>query len=568
MNDLSGVVTAQPEVPNKITPVEIMPPVPGDRSTSPGGQPESRLRALRTAMRGAIEQRSVPEIEDIFAQAWRLLTSAQVSELRHKREKNIKRQYAAWKIELSVERLRAQWLVDTGKATLRFIRPKDTKIGAPIIDLIKLDAPGRPPRIGIDRKKSQQLQAFARLTEAQFKTVLADKTMPTLARIIKLYATPATAGHRSSPVGPKIHNISLSSIESPRYRVRTLRQNVVDALADSMRDRSLIHPITLRPREGFGYSLIAGLHRLVAARKLGWEKIHAIVLRGTDAVEAELIEIDENLIRADLTPAEQAAHHTRRKELYEQKHGKAKAKGAHEANRKMGRRHDATDNLSDAYTTDAAKKTGKNPRSVRRDVARGENIPNVAALAGTSLDQGAELDALAKLKDIAPDRQAELIEKAKSGENVSAKAEIEEARRPKQETELAQQPDKPAPEPLRPNISNLELPAPESAAKEPMCSNNDAPAQHDLAPAKPDDASPTAPGEPAPQPDPWADRRALFRESIRGLRELQDDFAPLIATMPSGEADEAKDVVFALSAAFHAAIHRATPVEEPMSPAA
>jgi DNA-binding Lrp family transcriptional regulator len=111
-------------------------------------------------------------------------------------------------------------------------------------------------------------------------------------------------------------------------------------------------------------------------------------------------------------------------------------------------------------------------------------------------------------------------------------------------------------------------PVPEPAAKpvgpEPMGSDNDA---QDLAPAtKTDAAPPAARDQPAPTPDPWADQRALFRDSIRGLRELKDDFGPLIATMPSGEADEAKDVVFALSAALHAAIDRATPVEEPMSP--
>jgi ParB-like chromosome segregation protein Spo0J len=128
----------------------------------------------------------------------------------------------------------------------------------------------------------------------------------------------------------------------------------------------------------------------------------------------------------------------------------------------------------------------------------------------------------------------------------------------------------PAVNDARDDVAQCDKPAPvpEPAAKpvgpEPMGSDNDA---QDLAPAtKTDAAPPAAPDQPAPTPDPWADQRALFRDSIRGLRELKDDFGPLIATMPSGEADEAKDVVFALSAALHAAIDRATPVEEPMSP--
>jgi hypothetical protein len=138
----------------------------------------------------------------------------------------------------------------------------------------------------------------------------------------------------------------------------------------------------------------------------------------------------------------------------------------------------------------------------------------------------------------------------------------EQAQAPSSEPTLFDEAPSPSPQtPPEPG------PAAEPVNLELMWSNNDAPAQHDLAPAK-TDVAPTPAGEPAPPPDPWADRRALFRDSIRGLRELKDDFGPLIATMPSGEADEAKDVVFALSAALHVAIDRATPVEKPMSPAA
>jgi hypothetical protein len=118
----------------------------------------------------------------------------------------------------------------------------------------------------------------------------------------------------------------------------------------------------------------------------------------------------------------------------------------------------------------------------------------------------------------------------------------------------------PSPSPQTPPAPEA---APEPVSQEPV-SSDDALAAQDLAPAAKTDTA----GQPAPTPDPWADQRALFRDSIRGLRELREDFGPLIATMPSGEADEAKDVVFTLSAALHAAIDRATPVEEPMSPAA
>jgi len=150
---------------------------------------------------------------------------------------------------------------------------------------------------------------------------------------------------------------------------------------------------------------------------------------------AELCEIDENLVRADLTPAEQAAHHARRKELHEQKYPGTKRT----ATLKRGQERAPSRQNGETgtrYTIDVAEKTGASERTVQRHVERGNNIPNVAELSGTCVDQAAELDALARLKDIAPDRQANLIEQAKAGEKVSAKAEIKKVQRAKREAEL------------------------------------------------------------------------------------------------------------------------------------
>jgi ParB-like chromosome segregation protein Spo0J len=199
-----------------------------------------------------------------------------------------------------------------------------------------------------------------------------------------------------------------------------------------MKTQGLLQPIVLRPAST-GYYLVAGHHRLDAARKLKWEAIPARILEGVDAVEAELCEIDENLIRADLTPAEQAAHHARRKELYEQKYPQSK----HGGDRKSAGRKSNPQNADlKSYTENAAEKTGKSRDTVERAVKRGNDIPNVAELAGTSLDQGIELDALVKLREIAPERQAKLIEKAKDGENVRAKAEVRKVQRAVREAEL------------------------------------------------------------------------------------------------------------------------------------
>src|SRR5262249_32862809 len=137
-------------------------------------------------------------------------------------------------------------------------------------------------------------------------------------------------------------------------------------------------------------------------------------LDGLNADAALLAEIDENLIRADLTPAERAAHVGRRKELYEKLHPEAK----HGGDRKSAKRSSRQVGDLKRFTKDAAKKTGQSERKLQRDVTRAKKVAVLPDIVGTSLDHGQELDALAKLP---PDEQRELAEKAKSGANVSAK---------------------------------------------------------------------------------------------------------------------------------------------------
>jgi ParB family chromosome partitioning protein len=120
--------------------------------------------------------------------------------------------------------------------------------------------------------------------------------------------------------------VEIGSIIVPPDRMRRLRPEKVDEFAESIGARGLVHAIVVSPI-GDGFRLIAGWHRLEAARKLGWNSIPAVVADGLDADAAELIEIDENLIRADLTDAERALHLARRKELYEKAHPETK-KGA------------------------------------------------------------------------------------------------------------------------------------------------------------------------------------------------------------------------------------------------
>jgi ParB family chromosome partitioning protein len=193
---------------------------------------------------------------------------------------------------------------------------------------------------------------------------------------------------------PDTRLIVLNGIAVPIHRLRAVREEIVNALVQSMADRGQLQPIVLRRDSGDGYWLVAGLHRLEAAKKLNWKEIRCSVFDDMDADQAELIEIDENLIRADLSPAERALHIGKRKELYEKVYPQTKKGGA--PGKAGGGKKAKTAKLA-TFARDTATKTRVSRRSVERDATRAKQVVVLGEIVDTSLDKGAEIDALAKL---------------------------------------------------------------------------------------------------------------------------------------------------------------------------
>lgn len=217
-----------------------------------------------------------------------------------------------------------------------------------------------------------------------------------------------------------------------RDRLRALSESTVNELAESMSRVGLLNPITVH-QPNVSPILVAGHHRLAAAKKLGWETIRCYVLPSeTSADDLKLSEIDENLARGELSPAERALHIAERKAIYERKYPETKHGGAPGASGGGKRPKDA--NLA-SFAEDTARKTGRSKRDVARDTTRAKAVPNLADVIGTSLDKGAELDALAKLP---VEKQAEIITRAKAGEKVSAKTAVKQVRRAEIEKQTAQ----------------------------------------------------------------------------------------------------------------------------------
>jgi ParB family chromosome partitioning protein len=158
---------------------------------------------------------------------------------------------------------------------------------------------------------------------------------------------------------PSITRVPLSEIVVPSTR-RTLRS--VDGLAASMAEVGLLNPVTLTESK----RLVAGLHRIEAARLLGWREIEARIVSLTE-LQRRVAELDENLERTELNELERAEQTAERKRLYEAIHPTApKAPGRHKRNAEM----------ISAFSKKQSGVEARTDRSVRHDVQIATRIPD------------------------------------------------------------------------------------------------------------------------------------------------------------------------------------------------
>lgn len=204
---------------------------------------------------------------------------------------------------------------------------------------------------------------------------------------------------------------SLRASEQPRPLITA----DVDRMAASLREVGLISPIRIR-RAGDGWQIVAGHHRVAAARAIGWESINAIVTEAGENLQAELIEIDENLCRSELSPAQRTAAIKRRKQIWEALHpGEIQVGQVVPPETGYGKPPPQVQ----GFAAETAAASGQSKRDINRDLARAEALgEDLDRIVGTSLDKGVELDAL---KAMPEQERKKLIDRAEAGEQVSAR---------------------------------------------------------------------------------------------------------------------------------------------------
>ncbi len=181
---------------------------------------------------------------------------------------------------------------------------------------------------------------------------------------------------------------------------RSLDSGYVKELVASIREMGLLNPITI-DRENV---LIAGLHRMEAAKMLGWTEIPCTVI-SLEGLVAEMAEIDENIVRSDISALEYGEILLRRKEIYETLHPETKNGG----DRRSGKTRSAkcTSDPARSFVEDTAEKLGVNPCTVRRQIQTAKNLSPETKEIIRGADAKLSKKSALKLSRLGPEQQKE-----------------------------------------------------------------------------------------------------------------------------------------------------------------
>lgn len=215
---------------------------------------------------------------------------------------------------------------------------------------------------------------------------------------------------------PKIQRLPLSDIEvDAENRLRPVSEAGVQSLIASIEElgviKDAVHVRKKRRASGETLVLMAGGHRLEAAKRLGWETIPARVWADVTDDFARLMEIDDNLSGADLSNLELSVFLAERKRVYERLHPETKA-GVAGARAKHGT---ATEIIS--FADSVAEKRELSARHIRNFIQIGNALSprEVAELADAKEPlKLKDLMALAKIGE--PIVRSDIVGRLSSGE--------------------------------------------------------------------------------------------------------------------------------------------------------
>lgn len=225
-----------------------------------------------------------------------------------------------------------------------------------------------------------------------------------------------------SDQNPKIQMLPVADIDlDAENRLRPVSEAGVESMIASIEElgiiKDAIHVRKKRRATGETLVLMAGGHRLEAAKRLGWDAIPARVWADITNDDARFMEIDDNLAGKALDPLDQAEFLAERKRVYEKAHPEAKHGGARKG---QAFQNQAANLAICSFVKSTAESTGLSERNIQRRVMVGQKLSkaDIKALREAPVRiKASELEALAKINE--PIVRADVVGKLASGETKS-----------------------------------------------------------------------------------------------------------------------------------------------------
>ena len=201
---------------------------------------------------------------------------------------------------------------------------------------------------------------------------------------------------------PKIYDIPIELIDDfPDHPFKVRMDEDMDQLVESVKERGLITPITLRPTEDGRYEVVSGHRRKKACEIAGLSFVKADV-REMSRDEAIILMVESNLQRSVILPSEKAFSYKMRLEALKRLPGRPSKNSAPLAT-----------NFGERSNQQLAEQVGESKDQIRRYIRLTELVPDLLDLVDESkiaLRPAVELSYLSKDEQSMVYKQIELCE--------------------------------------------------------------------------------------------------------------------------------------------------------------
>lgn len=171
---------------------------------------------------------------------------------------------------------------------------------------------------------------------------------------------------------PRIYTIPISEIdEFPDHPFQVRMDEDMDQLVESVKERGVITPVTLRKKEDGRYETVSGHRRIKASELAGLETVPAEIKELTRD-EAILLMVDSNLQRSYILPSEKAMAYKMRLEALRRMPGRPTKNEAHENFGPLDQNYNARQILSESV--------GESEKQIQRYVRLTELAPDLLQL--------------------------------------------------------------------------------------------------------------------------------------------------------------------------------------------